>query len=125
MASGGPRVPSKPAAVSGPGRFSARTDTGPADVVAPGGSYGSRQQLEAQQAAAPVPTGGNTPADVGPPGTVGGDVDVFGPTQRPGEPATAGMIGVEPDQPIPDSKAVLRAIYQRYPSPWIAALLHE
>ena len=36
------------------------------------------------------------------------------------------MTGVPaaPGQPVPDSKAVLRAIYDVYPSPWIAGLLN-
>ena len=123
MAQGGKRVPSQPAAVAGPGRFSARTDGGAADMVAPGGSYGSRQQLEAQQSAAPVPTGGTEPGAPTGQGGGGGIPDPFGPTQRPTEPATAGMLGVEPEHEI-DTDYVLRKIYEQYPSPWIAGLIN-
>lgn len=86
---GGYRKPSRPAAVSGPGSLSARTDGGPANptqgaMVAPGGEYGSRKEMEAIQGSAPMQGGGGgtTP----PPSPVPLDA----PSQFPDQPGTAG-----------------------------------
>jgi hypothetical protein len=128
MASGGNRQPRNPAAVSNPGS-GRRTDGGAGSKsqplrVASGGAYGERQAAEAQQQAAPMPTsgtpgppsGGAAPQGVGPAG------GVFGATERPGEPPTAGM--------MPRGQAVaqapeeaLRIMYSRFPHPTIARLL--
>jgi hypothetical protein len=127
MPSGGPRTPANPAPVSGPGKFSKRTDGGPSDktanLVAAGGSYGSRQALEAQQSAAPVPAnqppnlvpsgGGEVPAPEGPP------PDIFGTGVPQGPPAP---IGAGPPMD-PDVDMTLRAMYARFPSPYIGRLL--
>lgn len=88
---GGYRKPSHPAAVSGPGALSARTDGGPtqAPQVAPGGPYGSRQDMLGIQSAAPLAGGGG--AEVTPPLPAPRDLVPFGaPTQNPDEPVTAG-----------------------------------
>lgn len=54
---GGYRRPSKPAAVSGPGALSARTDGRPQPVRdISGGDYGDRQEFHQLQEAAPLPT---------------------------------------------------------------------
>ena len=80
---GGYRKPSHPAAVSGPGALSARTDGGAAtqpEMLASGGPYGSRQEMQsiqggaAMQGTAPSPS--PTPLDA--------------PTANPNEPVTAG-----------------------------------
>ena len=78
---GGDRVPNKPAAVSGPGSLSGRTD-GQAQRIAAGGGYGQRREMEAIQSGAPMAesTGAPTPAPV----------PLTAPTQKPGEPVTAG-----------------------------------
>ena len=117
---GGYRRPASPAPVSGPGALSQRTDGGPGQPVrvAPGGDYGDRSELVAQQKAAPLAaTGGVVQA---PP--VGGSPrpgGVFGPTERPGEPVTAGVdMGPGPGAPptpaalLPpeDPNMLLRAI---------------
>ena len=57
---GGYRQPSKPAAVSGPGALSARTDGGPGSAKQPvqripGVDYGEQKALTEQQQAAPLP----------------------------------------------------------------------
>lgn len=85
---GGQRTPANPAPVSGPGALSRRTDGGPGDPqatrIAPGGEYGSRQQMEAIQGGAPMQGGGGgttPPPDVTPLGA---------PSARPDEPVTAG-----------------------------------
>lgn len=57
MPRGGYRKPEKPAAVSGPGKFSKRTDGQPKrapDLDTPGQQYGDRQMIEAAQQAAPA-----------------------------------------------------------------------
>ncbi len=125
---GGPRQPTNPAAVSGPGALSARTDGGPGSKSQPlrvptGGAYGETQAATEQQQAAPLAAGGpvTSSAPGGAPGGVTGAAPGgFGPTQRPNEPITAGLPQQKPEM---DSTAVLRAIYERYPSPYIAALL--
>ena len=79
---GGYRKPEHPAAVSGPGALSARTDGGPSDGQAvqrmPDAKYGESQAFEDIQGGAPL-------ADA-----VAGLVPLGAETQRPGEPGTAG-----------------------------------
>ena len=67
---GGPRRPTSPAPVSGPGRLSQRTDGGPGQPVrdVTGLAYGEGSALSAVQAAAPMANGGVAPTampDVG------------------------------------------------------------
>lgn len=117
-----------PGAVSGPGALSERTDLTPAGQpirVAAGGSHGTRQQLEQQQAAAPlavadqpVTASGGTP-DFSGPSPMG---DLFRPTERPGEPPVAGMTTGGPVPPN-DPDALVRILHSIYPHPSIARLL--
>ena len=132
--SGGKRTPAKPAAVSGPGALSRRTDGAAQQAV---GEYraeehGQRKALMEQKAGAPMfgqGGGGGTPPPPGPPQPPG---SAFGPTQRPNEdPVVAQsmrhqglggqMAGILP----PDPDATLRAIYAAFPHPDIAALLQR
>lgn len=87
---GGYRQPSNPAPVSGPGAHAARTDRGPKQHEITGGSYGSAQEFQQQQSAAPLSpqqgSPGSTPS--GPP--VQPPVGLGEPSQNPGEPVTAG-----------------------------------
>lgn len=89
---GGKRTPANPAPVSGPGALSKRTDGGPTSqppMVANGGPYGSRQEMEAIQAGAALQGGGG--GNTAPAGPTAADMIPFGaPTQNPGEPITAG-----------------------------------
>lgn len=81
---GGYRAPEHPAAVSGPGALSARTDGGPtqAPMLADGGPYGSRKDMqEIQSGAAMQGTPQVTPAML---------PSLTDPTSRPDEPVTAG-----------------------------------
>jgi len=89
---GGYQAPAHPAAVSGPGRLSQRTDGGPAQQLRhlPDAQYGEDATFTAQQRSAPL-------AQVGPPpasqGSAGGGREVVGfdaPSARPDEPVTAG-----------------------------------
>lgn len=84
---GGYRRPSNPAPVSGPGALSRRTDGGPtqAPMVASGGPYGSRAEMEALQSASPLQGGGGAAPTPGPT-----PVPLDAPTQNPNEPVTAG-----------------------------------
>jgi hypothetical protein len=92
---GGRQRPSNPAPVSGPGALSQRTDGGPGQPirVAPGGDFGERKALVDQQRAAPLASqaspgaAGQAPRPVTPIGPDG----IFGGTDRPGEPLTAGI----------------------------------
>lgn len=98
---GGYRAPAKPSSVSGPGKYSKRTDGGPAQVMsaASGQAYGDKKaQLDAQRVA---PMGGQEPLPK-PPSPAGGSgapasmpqfngVPLDAPTQRPGEPITHGV----------------------------------
>lgn len=96
MASGGYRKPEKPAAVSGPGKFSQRTDGKPgAQPVRPmtGGAYGEGQEMNELQSSAPMSDTSGQPAPNGvPPVLAGSGVMPMGePSERPDEPITAGI----------------------------------
>lgn len=81
---GGQRTPSNPAPVSPPGALSQRTDGGPATqptMVASGGPYGSRQEMEQIQGGAAMQGTPQSTADLIPFGA---------PTGNPSEPVTAG-----------------------------------
>lgn len=126
---GGYRQPSTPAAVSPPGS-GRRTDGGPAKPfpIPAGQGYGERAQLEAtQQGVAPPETGGSVPGGGAPDGppvlAERGPIDPFGPTNHPLEPPTTG-VHLPGSAPI-DSDALLRAMYARRPSPWLARLLRD
>ena len=125
-------TPANPAAVSGPGALSQRTDGGPGSDtqpirVAAGGPFGSRQELEEAQRAAPLPDnrsgpglaeGGAGPAPPPPPASEA----LFGPTEMPGpggpRPAGNSFIPADPD-------LLLKAIYQAFPHPEIRRLVND
>ena len=106
---GGYQAPQRPAPVSGPGALSRRTDGGPGQPVrvASGGDYGDRTALVEQQKAAPLAAtgGGSSPRAVPSGGGIhpGG---IFGPTDHPAEPLTAG-IDTGPGPGAPPSPAAL------------------
>lgn len=80
---GGQRTPADPAPVSGPGALSQRTDGGATSqpaMVASGGEYGSRAEMESIQGGAPMAAAPGTPR---PPA-------LTDPTAAPDEPITAG-----------------------------------
>ena len=126
---GGYRQPDNPAAVSGPGALSQRTDGGAGSKtqpirVASGGAYGERQAAEQQQAAAPMAGGGPaTPAAGGamPTPPPAANAGAFGPTQRPNE---SNMLGAEQMTPMAQNpQAFLRVLYSQFPHPAIARLV--
>ena len=81
---GGQRTPENPAAVSGPGAMSQRTDGGAtqAPQIAPGNGYGERKASLEIQGGAPMQGGGGISREMLP-----GLTDATG---RPNEPVTAG-----------------------------------
>jgi len=128
---GGYQRPAKPAAVSGPGALSARTDGAVPTTLPTGGDYGDRKALAEQQSAAPMtpqPAGGGVaPAGRPRPGSQFGG-SAFAPTQRPGEPMTAGVDwGDGPGAPQPvlpeDAYMAARALYAVSPSPELERLI--
>lgn len=128
---GGYQAPAAPAAVSGPGALSARTDGGPGQKITPtlsnrpGGQQGDRQASIEQQrmaplrqggVAAPAPPAGGGMADPATAEAPPLGVDPFGPTDRPWEPVTAGAQlgpGAAPD-PRQNLRDVLGAWYQQH-----------
>jgi len=90
---GGYRKPEKPAAVSGPGKFSKRTDGKPGEQpvrAMTGGAYGEGQEMAELQGSAPMSDTQGAPAPGGG-GAPPPEVTPFGAeTQRPDEPVTAG-----------------------------------
>jgi len=102
MPSGGLHPPANPAAVSGPGALSQRTDGKQPIMALDKAKYGEQAQFQSieagaaipQQAGAPAPA---TPVDQGPPPTGLGE-----PTQNPNEPVTAGAA----DGPGPGTAAL-------------------
>jgi hypothetical protein len=86
MARGGYRKPANPAPVSGPGQLSRRTDGNQPVMEMTGGAYGERKALREMQGAAPMAQQQQVTQNEMPKIT-----SLFEPTQRPNEPATAGM----------------------------------
>lgn len=90
---GGYRQPSQPAAISGPGALSARTDGGAtqAPMLASGGPYGSRSDMADIQGGAPLAAAGQ----LGGGAPVAPSRDMLTPmdaaTERPTEDLRAGM----------------------------------
>ena len=82
---GGYRAPSNPAAVSGPGALSKRTDGGPTQAATyiPGLPYGQGQETYNNQVSAPM-AGNPFPQQEMP-------TELFAPTMRPNEPITSGV----------------------------------
>lgn len=88
---GGYRQPSSPAAVSGPGAYSARTDGQPIQDI-PNADYGEQSEYRSLQQGAPLARKPHVaPGRGGGQGAAPPQVTPFGaPSERPGEPVTAG-----------------------------------
>jgi len=129
---GGYRQPQNPAAVSGPGALSQRTDGGAGSSKQPirvptGGGYGEAGALEAQQQAAPMAAGGSGGAPTGgapAPAPASPDVGVFGPTTMPSQSITTGVMGPTGGPP-PDPEIVLRELVRQFPTPHMIGLLNR
>ena len=128
---GGARVPDSPAPVSGPGALSRRTDGGaPALSDTPGNlDYGARRDLETLEqgtggaGAQGVPGGGGSGAPAGGGPVPAPPVDAFGPTQRPQQPIMTGVTGAQGAAPQLTADQILRMMFRKRPSPWIARML--
>ena len=129
---GGYQRPANPAPVSGPGALSQRTDGGVPTTLPTGGDYGDRKALAEQQSAAPMTprqgaaAGGGATGRPAPGSQFGGSA--FSPTQRPGEPMTAGTDwGAGAGAPKPmlpeDPYTVARALYALSPTPELERLI--
>ena len=120
MPRGGYRKPGNPAPVSGPGKLSRRTDGGVGSKQAmrdipSNGQYGYRSDTAAATAGAPL-AGGAVPIT---PVNISAQraknmatpvIPITAPTQRPGEPVTAGATvgpGYTPETPIPNRFAMI------------------
>ena len=123
---GGYRRPSNPAPVSGPGRLSRRTDGGPssksaiqgAREMSGGGKYGERKALAEAQSGAPMagnqmPTQSPVMTSAPPSPPVAG---LFDPTQRPGEPVTAGLPVGPGETPAPQMAGTYDMIMKYMPA---------
>lgn len=86
---GGLRRPTNPAPASGPGALSRRTDGRQPMMNLPDAAYGENAAYRAAESAAPMSQA--QPAPAGP--DLSQLVPMTAPTQRPGEPLTAGMSG--------------------------------
>lgn len=102
---GGYRKPKNPAAVSGPGSLSQRTDGGPADRQPirdlPNAGYGEQSDFRGIQAAAPIQKSNPLQGSAGQ--VTGGalPLPLDAPSARPGEPVTAGAnAGPGPGQDV-------------------------
>lgn len=113
---GGKRTPSKPAAVSGPGSYSQRTDGRPNVMDPTGLPYGEGQEFHDLQTSAPM-AGSNaapTPRPSAASSAPAMATPFDAPTTRPDEPMTAGSPfgpGATPGvQAPPDQRQKLRAV---------------
>lgn len=86
---GGYRTPSHPAPVSGPGAHSARTDRGPKQHDITGGSYGSSQEFQQQQSAAPLAASAGSPGSTAP-GPAQMPTPLHAPSEMVDQPVTSG-----------------------------------
>lgn len=134
---GGYQRPGTPAAASGPGKFSRRTDGAPSEDnmkqaarYVSGGDYGDGQDMMAIQQGAPMAA-----ADAPPRRQV---VPFGAPTMRPDEPVTAGSpMGagpgpeswesqfVDPQADVDAVAAAVRAAYEQFPSPYLRILVQR
>jgi hypothetical protein len=143
MPRGGYQKPSKPAAVSGPGKMSKRTDGGVQAVREPDIDtqkleYGDRQMIADAQKVAPLPKG-QTAVDRRPQGAPMNpgelpDWLVDMDTNRPDEPVTTGLglgPGAGPEAldaaaPSPDMREqILEGLFMQYQDPNAHALLQQ
>jgi hypothetical protein len=90
---GGYQAPQKPAMVSGPGKYSQRTDGQPKAQL-PDAAYGEQKTYQQQQSGAPMAQAGTGLSNPGPaPADLSRVTPMGAPSQFPGEPVTAGADG--------------------------------
>lgn len=128
---GGYRPPAQPAAVSGPGALSQRTDGRVPAMQRTGLPYGENKAVNEMQAGAPLSPqpqpGAGTPAAQGG-ARLPFSGGAFTPTARPGEPLTAGVDfgpgpGRSPNAAADHAAALLQVVYEHYPTPALQRVL--
>ena len=111
--------------------MSRRTDGQPKREF-PAQFHGQRKGLNDLQSAAPMAAGGSPSAPASPqqgpaPGGLGSGV--FGPSERPGEPVSAGAsLGAGPvpdDSAMADPIVTARLMYQQLPNKWLLYLINN
>ena len=113
--------PSNPAAASGPGAMSQRTDGGPLSGQQPaqsfpGAPYGDRADFASLQAGAPMSAAPDMPM-----------TPLGAATERPGEPVTTGApfgAGAGPESMAPPMSSVMQDDIKRI-ALYLPALMHE
>lgn len=125
---GGYRKPSQPAAVSGPGALSQRTDGGPT-MDLPNAKYGEAKDFAEIQSGAPMP--GRQQAQGAPSGGGQGAaslMSLLAPTQNPDQPVTAGAnAGPGPDASgigLPSQETEAQDLRRRY-GPLVPLLIRK
>jgi hypothetical protein len=135
MPRGGYRKPGQPAAASGPGKLSKRTDGNPDRGLPANGEYGYRKATREQMSAAPMAQNFQpTPsAPVNVPTTPTPVTGMFAPTQNPEEPVTngspmgpgAGPEAMQLPQRVFNPVETLSRLAQTDPSGQIEAILQD
>lgn len=128
---GGYQRPAQPAAVSGPGAMSQRTDGQPGETpkqaarYISGGAYGEGKEMMSIQQQAPMAAAPGTPAP--PP--------IAAPSEYPDQPVTDGapvgpgsnmaptIAGGLPSQDVVASE--IRRMYSEYPSAWLRIMVQQ
>lgn len=122
---GGYRAPARPAAVSGPGAFSARTDGGPAQMDLSNAKYGENADFQAIQGGASMSPPAPSAGAAGAPAPVSSPTPLSDPTSMPGVPVTAGAnAGAGPDSGalgLPQPSGFSEDVRARYGQlvPWL------
>lgn len=133
---GGYQAPANPAAVSGPGALSKRTDGGPsqAPTYIPSDSYGAGQEMASIQSGAPLAKAASAMAPPAPtPNPMASIVPLDAPSARADEPITAGadfgdgpgseVLPFQAAAPQDTVASAIRAMSDEYDSPWLRSLV--
>lgn len=117
---GGSRTPARPAAVSGPGRYSRRTDGRQPVRDVTGGSYGDGQELRDLQGAAPMaeaPTGASAAGAAPMPIDTSGLTPLGAPSAQPGGSLLDGLDQFDPGmEPTGFDEATRERLAQMLPT---------
>jgi hypothetical protein len=112
---GGYQAPSSPAAVSGPGKFSQRTDGGPGspDLRMQQENYGDSKALADIKGSAPMSSSSGSPPPLPPQSPVPSVTPLGAESERPNEPVTSGSPsgagpGPSPEAPTPEMEILKR-----------------
>ena len=122
---GGYQKPANPAESSGVGKLARRTDGSAGTEISEAGGYGygERKELEETEAGfAGNPAAGAADAARSRPNPGAQIAPLGAPTQRPGESGLAGA-AMPGQAPLP-AEVVLRRLYAKRPSPYIARLIN-